>query len=453
MQPVLLWFRRNLRLADNDALIAAAESGRPIVPVYIVDAQDSGRAGRWWLHNSLESLDSELRGLGGGLVIRSGEPESVLPEMAAQAGASAIFYCRRHEPAGRKQEDRLREKLPSEISVNESMDGLLHDPDSIATSTGTRYRIYTSFWKAASGSIDVPAPRPAPESVALARHSLESQSLQDLSLITTKDGIPSGFQEAWVPGESAGLERIDDLESIVRRYPEDRDRPDIQGTSRLSPYLHFGEVSPRQVWHAAHRLELQARASRGSEALIRQLWWREFSSYLLHHFPQLPERPLRDEFGEFPWIDRTEDLEAWQQGRTGYPIVDAGMRQLSETGWMHNRVRMVAASFLTKHLLVPWQKGAAWFLDNLVDADLANNSASWQWVAGCGTDAAPYFRIFNPALQAQKFDPQGSYVRRWVPEVADSTYPLPIVDHKAARQRALDAYQSIRGNRASKHAP
>lgn len=453
MQPVLLWFRRNLRLADNDALIAAAESGRPIIPVYIVDRQDSGRAGRWWLHNSLESLDRELQGLGGRLILRSGEPERILSDIAKQVSASAIYYCRRHEPASRDQENKLRKMLPDDVDVNESRDGLLHDPDSMATSSGTQYRVYTPFWKAGSSNVDVAMPRPVPQSMAFPPDSLESLSLQELSLIAANDATVPGFQAAWTPGEAAGQEHIEALEAVLPRYPEHRDRPDLQATSRLSPYLHFGEVSPRQVWHAAHRLELQSRAGAGSEALVRQLWWREFSSYLLHHFPQLPEKPLRGEFEDFPWIDRAGDFEAWQQGRTGYPIVDAGMRQLNETGWMHNRVRMVAASFLIKHLLVPWQKGAAWFMDKLVDADLANNSASWQWVAGCGTDAAPYFRIFNPALQAEKFDPQGSYVRTWVPEIADGSYPPPIVDHKAARQRALDGYQSIRGNRASKHAP
>jgi deoxyribodipyrimidine photo-lyase len=249
---------------------------------------------------------------------------------------------------------------------------------------------------------------------------------------------------------------MDELETALRGYDRNRDRPDIDATSRLSPYLHFGEVSVRQVWRATRQLEMQLRSQVASDAFLRQLYWREFSTYMLYHFPGLPDKPLRTEFEHFPWAENEALLQTWQRGMTGYPIVDAGMRQLLQTGWMHNRVRMIAASFLVKDLLIPWQKGAAWFLDNLVDADLANNSAGWQWVAGCGTDAAPYFRVFNPVLQGTKFDPHGEYVCQWVPELtekATSEYPPPIVDHAQARQDALAAYQSIKGMRTSKLAP
>ena len=283
-----------------------------------------------------------------------------------------------------------------------------------------------------------------------------SLRLEDLELLPTRPNWADKLHDTWVPGESAGLDRLDELESIAEGYARNRDRPDLDATTRLSPHLHFGEISVRQVWQAVKQLEHQLLSSEGSAAILRQLYWREFSTYLLYHSPTLASKPLRAEFEHFPWSDDEARLSAWQQGLTGFPIVDAGMRQLWQTGWMHNRVRMIVASFLVKDLLVPWQQGAAWFMDTLVDADLANNSASWQWVAGSGTDAAPYFRIFNPTLQQKKFDPHGRYVRRWIPELADKAkgeYPQPIVDHGVARQTALDAYAEIKGRRTSKQAP
>jgi deoxyribodipyrimidine photo-lyase len=294
---------------------------------------------------------------------------------------------------------------------------------------------------------------PAPTSINFTGQALESQPLADLDLSPVTSDRARGFMHTWVPGEPGGLQRLDELESKLRDYADHRDRPDIDATSRLSPYLHFGEVSVRQVWHAVRQLEMPLRSATGGEALLRQLYWRDFSAYLLYHFPSLPDKPLRGEFEDFPWSGDDSLLQAWQQGMTGYPIVDAGMRQLRHTGWMHNRVRMIVASFLVKDLMIPWQTGAAWFLDALVDADLANNSASWQWVAGCGSDAAPYFRIFNPTLQGKKFDPHGDYVREWVPELGGPEYPAPIVDHGLARQRALEAYRSVKGMRTSKLAP
>ena len=450
MRPILFWFRRNLRLTDNDALIAAAELDRPIIPVYVVDDQDRGQASRWWLHNSLARLDQSLGRMGGRLVLHQGEPGRVLPQLAAASGASAVYYCKRHEPASREQENVLRRKLSAEVAVHAFEDGLLHDPDRVLTASDTPYRVFTPFWKAAGKTVNIPSPRAAPTTVRFTGESHDSLELSELGLVPAAE---HGLGDSWTPGESAALERIEALETTIGSYKDYRDRPDRDATSRLSPHLHFGELSPRQVWHAVHRQGVQIQDARGSEALLRQLWWREFSSYLLHHYPQLPLQSLRREYDEIPWLDRRDDFEAWQQGRTGYPLVDAGMRQLSQTGWMHNRVRMVAASFLVKHLLVPWQKGAAWFLDRLVDADLASNSVNWQWVAGSGTDAAPYFRIFNPELQAQKFDSQGRYVSRWVPEAGNGDYLPPIVEHRAARHRALEAYRSILGSRTSKQAP
>ena len=455
MQPVLLWFRRNLRLSDNAALIAAADSGRPIVPVYIVDEQDHGESMRWWLHHSLRSLDRDLHALGSSLLIRSGSPDKVLAEISAKTGATALYYTRRYEPVSRRQEFEVHAAL-RDISVHVFDDALMHNPENVMTLSGTPYRVFTPFWKAASANGDPPNPRPVPESINFARSPLESRRLSELDLLPTSAGRNEDLNSAWVPGESAALSRVDELESILSHYDRHRDRPDIEGTSRLSPYLHFGEISVRQAWHAVRQLDLLLRSATASSALLRQLYWREFSTYLLYHFPTLPDKPLRSEFEYFPWSGNESQLQAWQQGMTGYPIVDAGMRQLRQTGWMHNRVRMIAASFLVKDLLIPWQSGAAWFLDTLVDADLANNSASWQWVAGCGSDAAPYFRIFNPTLQGKKFDPNGDYVRRWVPELSEKTqsaYPGPIVDHGIARKTALEAYQSVKGMRTSKLAP
>jgi deoxyribodipyrimidine photo-lyase len=456
MQPVLLWFRRNLRLSDNAAVIAAAESGSPVIPIYILDDQDVGGAGRWWLHHSLISLDSDLRRMGSSLVLLSGSPDKVLTEITERVGAKELYYTRRYEPSSRRQEDDVQAALSEAIDVHVFDDSYLHNPETVTTLTGSPYRVFTPFWRTATAIGDPPVPLPVPDSIEFARHSLVSSRLTDLNLLPTVPDWAQGLRDTWTPGESSALDRIDDIESAILDYDQHRDRPDLDATSRLSPHLHFGEVSIRQVWHATKQISIRQSGVSGANALLRQLYWRDFSTYLLYHFPTLPYKPLRTEFENFRWSGNKAQLRAWQRGVTGYPIVDAGMRQLRKTGWMHNRVRMIAASFLVKDLLIPWQKGAAWFLDNLVDADLANNSASWQWVAGCGTDAAPYFRVFNPTLQAKKFDPHSRYAHRWIPELTDGAqieYPMPIVNHSMARRRALDAYQATKGIRTSKHAP
>jgi deoxyribodipyrimidine photo-lyase len=454
VQPVLLWFRRNLRLADNAALIAAAESGRPIIPIYIIDKQDIGGASRWWLHHSLVSLDSDLRTLGSSLVIRSGSPDKVLNKLSKQTRATTLYYTRRYEPISRHQEVEVHAALSGAVAVQVFDDSLLHHPEKIMTRGNTPYRVFTPFWKSVSEIGDPPSPQSVPSSINFSHNLPKSLRLSTLDLLPSSPDWSGDLRATWAPGESAGLNRIDELDSTLSHYDQERDRPDIDGTSRLSPHLHFGEVSVRQLWHAIRQLELRSVAA--SSTFLRQLYWRDFSAYMLFHFPTLPDKPLRIEFEDFPWSENASQLRAWQKGMTGYPVVDAGMRQLWQTGWMHNRVRMVVASFLVKDLLIPWQTGAAWFLDTLVDADLANNSASWQWIAGCGSDAAPYFRIFNPLLQGKKFDPHGHYVRRWVPELTEtsqSDYPMPIVDHGTARKRALEAYGVIRGMRTSKLAP
>jgi len=478
MQPVLLWFRRNLRLRDNAPLIAASDSGRPVIPVYIHPEDDAGSAGRWWLHHSLAGLDEGLRRYGSQLFILRGETAAVLAVLAAETGAGAIFFSRRYEPASRAEEQAVEDALGDALDVHAFDDSLLSHPDVLKTQSGKPYKVFTPFWKAATALGDPPPPQPAPSTLEFGGPVSDSLPLDDLGLLPTAPDWAGGLRDAWDPGEAGALRRLDALDPVVRRYGEYRDWPGTDSTSRLSPHLHFGEVSVRQVWHAVRGMEARLRATKGAEMLLRQLYWRDFSAYLLYHFPTLPDLPLRSEFDRFPWSDDERALRAWQKGLTGFPIVDAGMRELWATGWMHNRVRMITASFLVKDLMIPWQRGADWFLDTLVDADLANNSASWQWVAGCGTDAAPYFRIFNPVLQGQKFDPQGAYVRRWVPELAGlpdhhihdawnapaqalsaagvvlgEQYPEPVVEHAAARDAALAAYQAIRGSRSSNVAP
>ena len=468
MSPVILWFRRNLRLHDNPALRAAADTGRPVVPVYISDEQDAGGASRWWLHHSLSKLDAALEKQGAGLVIRCGKPEALLPEIVESVGARAVFFSRRYEPRSRAQENALEDALDGRCDLEGFDDAVIRHPESVMTGAGTPYKVFTPFWKAASGRGEPGEPAPAPARLQTTQAGIEPGHIDELGLLPTAPDWAGGLQETWTPGEDGAFQRLAAACDIAADYDQNRDRPDLDGTSRLSPHLHFGELSPRQVWHDI-RSATSSTGQTGTDALLRQLYWRDFSTYLLYHFPKLPEEPLRTEFREFPWADDPDGLNAWQCGRTGYPIVDAGMRQLWETGWMHNRVRMIVASFLVKDLLVPWQAGAGWFLDTLVDADLANNSASWQWVAGCGTDAAPYFRIFNPVLQGRKFDPCGDYVRRWVPElermpakhiqepwkadieeqraanvIVGEDYPEPIVNHGDARDLALEAYRATR---------
>ena len=468
MRPVILWFRRNLRLHDNPALRAAADAGRPLVAVYVSDELDTGGASRWWLHHSLASLDAALKAHGAGLVIRAGRPEALLPGLVEATGAEAVFFSRRYEPKARAQERALEDALEGRSELQGFDDAVLRHPESVMTGAGTPYKVFTPFWKAASGDGEPGKPAPKPARFETTTAGLEPGDIDALGLLPTAPDWAGGLREAWAPGEDGAFERLEAACEIAADYAENRDRPDLEGTSRLSPHLHFGELSPRQVWHDI-RSATPSSGRKGADALLRQLYWRDFSTYLLYHFPRLPDEPLRTEFRDFPWADDPDGLQAWQRGRTGYPIVDAGMRQLWETGWMHNRVRMIVASFLVKDLLVPWQAGADWFLDTLVDADLANNSASWQWVAGCGTDAAPYFRIFNPVLQGRKFDPMGDYVRRWVPELArlpvkhvqepwkagldeqkaanviiGDDYPEPIVNHGDARDLALATYRAIR---------
>lgn len=476
---VIVWFRHDLRLSDHAALTAAVATGAPVVPLYVLDddapvAWTPGGASRWWLHKSLEKLAQSIDGIGGSLILRRGDTADVLAKVVAESGASAVYCSRSYEPWARDLEIRVRDRLHGVgVQLKRFPGALLHEPDRLKTQAGGSFKVYSPFWRALSASFAAGTPLPAPSKIAGPDKPVMSEVLSSWELLPTKPDWAGGLRAVWQPGEESARQRLDlFLRTGLHSYAEDRNRPDLPRTSRLSPHLHFGEISPRQCWHAANLYAGSPGVrglDKGLETFLKEVVWREFSYHLLFHFPELPETPFRSEFGQFPWRDDEVLLKAWQRGLTGYPIVDAGMRELWATGWMHNRVRMIAASFVIKDLLISWQRGEAWFWDTLVDADLASNAASWQWVAGSGADAAPYFRIFNPVSQGQKFDPEGTYVRRWVPELSrlpasvihepwtapalvleaagvrlGDTYPLPIVDHALQRQAALAGYEQIK---------
>jgi deoxyribodipyrimidine photo-lyase len=472
-RTTIVWLRNDLRIDDNPALAAAVTRGGTVVPVFIWSPHEDGEwppgaASRWWLHHALAHLADLLEQRGSRLILRRGDPFQVLNQAARSTSADAVFWNRRHEPAGSACDREIADALANAGVVTEEFNGaLLFDPEQVQTSAGRPYTVFTPFAKACltklAGMKCIPAPRHIPPP----RRWPQGTSLKTLDLLPRFDWT-KGLRQAWNPGATHGLRMARRfLRHDLRHYTTARDRPDVPGTSRLSPYLHFGELSPRRLWSLAD--QARATSSKAVTALQRQLLWREFAYHLLAHFPQTTDHPLRSSFERFPWTDDETSLRAWERGLTGYPIVDAGMCELWTTGWMHNRVRMIVASFLTKHLLVSWQHGARWFWDTLVDADLANNTLGWQWTAGCGADAAPYFRIFNPVLQGERFDPRGGYVRQWLPVLArmpdrwlhrpwdapddilkaagvalGQNYPRPIVPHAEARIRALAAYASIR---------
>lgn len=466
--PVVAWFRQDLRVADHPALTAAAETGAPVIPLFILDEATPGRwraggASRWWLAGSLAALDADLRVRGSRLILRRGRAVDLLCRFAEQTGAAGIAFTRRYEPCHAREERDVADAVERRgLACRRFGGSLLFEPEAIRTKAGGPFRAFTPFYKACLAANRITEPLPAPERIAAPPAWPAGDRLEDWGLRPTAPDWAEEFKDSWRPGSAGAEARLGAfLDGRLAGYAEDRDRPDRDGTSGLSPHLHFGEISPRRVWHVTrHLAEARGGAEGGSAAFLRELIWREFSHHLLHHWPHVVEAPFDPRFAAFAWRHDAAALRAWQTGMTGYPIVDAGMRQLWRTGWMHNRVRMVVASFLTKHLLQPWQEGARWFWDTLVDADLANNSASWQWVAGCGADAAPYFRVFNPVLQGRKFDPRGQYVRTWVPELAAlpdkavhapweagervAGYPGPIVDHAAARRRALAAFAEVK---------
>ncbi len=473
-RPVLFWFRDHLRLADNPGLAAALATGQRLVAVYVLDEESRevrpmGGASKWWLDKSLRALSERIAGKGGRLVLRRGKAEDVIAELVEETGAEAVYWNRRYGPA-RKIDERIKLALKASGVEAYSFNGsLLVEPFAIKTASGSDFKVFTPFWKAMQANIAVPAAAPEPRTLK-AIDGVESDDIDDWDLHPTKPDWSAGLSEAWTPGEMGARKRLRDfLAGPIHGYATDRDRPDQDGTSRLSPFLHFGEISPHQIWRAA------THAEESGEAPAKDIWkflsevaWRDFSHHLLYHDPKMGTLSWRRQFDGIEWRKGTKaELEAWKRGCTGYPIIDAGMRQLWATGFMHNRVRMIVASFFAKDLLVHWSTGEEWFWDTLVDADEANNANGWQWTAGTGADAAPYFRVFNPVLQGEKFDPNGDYVRRWVPELADlaskwihrpweapasslelagiqlgETYPEPIIDHDFARKRALETYKA-----------
>ncbi|MFT3806430.1 cryptochrome/photolyase family protein [Arenimonas sp.] len=476
MPSVIVWFRRDLRLADNPALTAALESGHSIVPVYIHALNEEkpwqpGAASSAWLHRSLLALDQDLRQRGSRLILRSGDSLKELETLAEQTQAEAVYWNRLYEPACIARDTRVKDALKRRgLQVESFNAALLAEPWTLATGTGGPYRVFTPFWKNLSQRLGSPSPDRPPERLVAPPERLISQALADLNLqpAPPQPAWDEGFWEKWQPGEGGAREALDVfVDGAVHGYGQQRDFPDRIGTSLLSPHLHFGEISPRQILARLRSEHWPARTEPDVAHYLRELGWREFSHHLLYHFPQTSENNLNPRFDDFRWAPvNPETLAAWQQGRTGVPIVDAGMRELWRTGWMHNRVRMIVASFLCKNLRYHWSHGARWFWDTLVDADLANNTQGWQWTAGTGADAAPYFRIFNPVTQAQRFDSAGKYVRRWVPELANlpdkalfapwelpaatlaelaPDYPSqPLVDLKASREQALAAYSTSR---------
>ena len=479
--PLIVWFRDDLRLSDHPALHAAASSGSPLVCLYVLDEESGplrpprgrpiGSASRWWLAQSLRSLHASLAARGQTLVLRRGPAAKVIADLAQEVQASAVHWIE-SDIASQAAAERDVSAALEEVGVagRSFPSDLLVKPTSLRNKEGRGLRVFTPFWKRVLSLGDPPQPLPVPKTLT-AGPKVASDDLASWNLEPTRPDWAAGLRETWTPGEAAAQDRLKDfLDNDIAGYASLRDRPDRDSTSRLSPHLRFGEISSRQVWHAANFAAARKPAiASATGKFLSELCWREFSRHLLFDLPQLAEKNLQPSFDAFPWRSDAKALRAWQRGQTGYPIVDAGMRELWHTGTMHNRVRMVAASFLVKHLLIDWRHGETWFWDTLVDADPGSNPASWQWVAGSGADAAPYFRVFNPILQGEKFDPGGTYVSKWVPELArlparlihqpweatpmelaaagvtlGKTYPEPVVDHKAARARALAAYAKTR---------
>jgi deoxyribodipyrimidine photo-lyase len=475
-KTAVVWFRDDLRLSDHAALTAAATSGSPLICLYVLDDgvaknRALGAASRWWLAGSLRALDLSLKRLGQTMILRKGDAARIVPQVAREANAACVYWIDSEIPYEAKQSRDVSEMLARDgVEVRTFRSDLLARPQDVRTKDGRGLRVFTPFWRRVlslgTPEKPLPAPRQLPSPVNIA-----SDVLEDWQLEPSHPDWAGGLRASWTPGEAAAQKRLHDfLDSEIMGYATKRDRPDGDHTSRLSPHLRFGEISPRQVWHAATFAAAQKPAiARDVDKFLSELGWREFSRHLLFDLPNLAQQNLQPSFDNFKWRHDAKALRAWRRGQTGYPIVDAGMRQLWHSGIMHNRVRMVVASFLVKHLLIDWRCGEQWFWDTLVDADPGSNPASWQWVAGSGADAAPYFRVFNPVLQGEKFDPDGVYVSRWVPELAKlppslihhpwdaapmelaaagvtlgKTYPEPMVDHKAARERALAAYAKTR---------
>ncbi|MCL4104498.1 UNVERIFIED_CONTAM: hypothetical protein GTU68_047460 [Idotea baltica] len=475
--PIIFWYRQDLRVQDLPGLAAAAATGRPIIPCYVLDEKSPGEwkvgaASRWWLHHSLCSLATDLSSLGGQLILRRGEALQTLSELAQQTGAQDIYCTRMYEPWATELESRLHRHFDSSgINFKRFGGALLFEPETISNLSGLPYKVFTPFWRRCRAAPEVATPKSLPDSLIWGDKKTSGDALQDWNLCPQSPDWAAQWTEQWTPGSDGANEKLKIfLQQGINNYSEGRNHPDLNCTTHLSPHLHYGEISPREIWHTVrHTAASQPQLEAEVDKFLSELGWREFSHHLMHHFPTIPEQAFKEVFRRFPWMADEEKLYAWQMGQTGYPMVDAGMRELWHTGYMHNRVRMIVASFLTKHLLIHWRKGADWFWDTLLDANLANNSSGWQWAAGSGADASPYFRIFNPITQGKKFDGEGHYIRRWVPELANlparylnspweapedvlhsagvilgKNYPHPIVDHKAARESALAAYAFLK---------
>ncbi|PZO82620.1 MAG: deoxyribodipyrimidine photolyase [Micavibrio aeruginosavorus] len=469
--PVIVWFRQDLRLADNPALTAAADTGAPILPVYVLDDENAkdwkmGGASRFWLHHSLKSLNDDLNGR---LILLKGDAFVQIPALAKETGATDIYWNRCYEPWRIARDTLIKDALKDmDIGVESFNGSLLWEPWDVSKGDGTPYKVFTPFFK--KGCLSAKSPReplPRPKNMLFATYA-KGIGLDRLSLLPSKPEPrwDRKMEDYWSIGEKGALKALHDfVDGGLRGYKEGRNYMAKDNVSRLSPRLHFGEISPNQAWYAVKHKNDSAHLGDDAATFHSELGWREFSYSLLYYSEDLARKSLQPRFEKFPWDRNPKALEAWQKGQTGYPVVDAAMREMWETGYMHNRARMIVGSFLVKHLLLYWHEGEEWFWDCLVDADLANNAASWQWIAGCGADAAPYFRIFNPVTQGEKFDPDGAYVRRFVPElknmpdkylnnpweapehvlrqagvVLGKTYPKPVVDHAAARERALAAF-------------
>lgn len=465
----LHWFREDLRIMDNEALYQAAQKGQ-VAAVYIYP-EGLGAASYWWLHKSLEVLSKSLKDHGLSLILRKGEPEKVLHELSHDLAVDCVTWNRVYSPKGVEQGKAVKAALKEQgIATSSYNSQLLIEPTQVLNKQGGPFKVFTPFWRHCRANLQVAEVLPEPTINALT-HNLDSDTLTEWGLLPTKPNWAKEFDPLWQPGEAGAQAAWETfLQSKAAHYANGRDTPHANNTSLLSPHLTFGEISVRQLWHETlQSVAFQELDSTNGDKFLAELGWREYSRYLLMHFPDLETSPFNKRFEHFPWDDDSVLISAWQQGKTGYPIVDAGMRELWQTGYMHNRVRMITASFLTKHCLSHWKHGMAWFWDTLLDADVANNTASWQWVSGCGADASPYFRVFNPILQGEKFDANGEYSRKWLPELNDlpnkflhkpweadtnilntagielgKDYPLPIVDHKEARQKALDAYQVLK---------
>lgn len=483
MQTTLLWFRQDLRLKDNPALQAAIQTGQPLIPLYIYDtssAWSAGAASQWWLHHSLHDLQQSLQKRQADLLILRGQSLDLLVKLCQKLNVSHVFWNRCYEPDSIKRDQAIKKRLrQDQLEVQSFNSNLLIEPWHCRKKDGTPYRVFTAFWKSMQKHRINFAQQPAPKKIPAAPKTTlvsASMTINQLNLLPNIHW-DTGIKKTWRPGESNAIRTLNKfIDKALKYYPNERDIPKLLATSQLAPYLRFGEISPWRIWTLIENwctTNTESGSVNAAEVYLRQLGWREFAYHLLYYFPQTSDAPLDQRFIHFPWKKNySKQLKAWQTGNTGIPIVDAGMRELWHTGWMHNRVRMISASLLTKNLLIPWQEGAKWFWDTLVDADLANNTLGWQWSAGCGADAAPFFRIFNPIRQGERFDASGEYVRQWLPVLAllpdkwlhqpwlapkqilnnanirlGENYPKPITDLATSRKRALAAWQSIKNKR------